>query len=94
MIHLQVRMPSPQTLQIPAASSPPHGKPSNPMSVVSRDALHFDIELEERLLQDVVEEALAQGVMITRAKRLHGQELVEAASVVKAAFIKVVGKRR
>lgn len=66
------------------------------------------------MLQDIVEEALAQGVMVTRAKRLIGQELVEvrpsirlaitaalskkdcekAASVVKAAFVKIVGRRR
>ena len=66
------------------------------------------------MLQDVVEEVLDQGVMITRAKRLRGQELNDirpsirlaisaaltkkecekAASVIKAAFIKVVGKRR
>lgn len=79
-----------------------------------RDSPQFDIDLEERLLQDVVEEALAQGVMITRAKRLHGQELIEvrpsirlavtaaltrkecekAANAVKAACVKVLGKRR
>ena len=66
------------------------------------------------MLKDVVEGALAQGVMITRVKRLRGQELNDirpsirlaisaaftkkecekAASVIKAAFIKVVGKRR
>lgn len=66
------------------------------------------------MLQDIVDEALAQGVMITRAKRLKGQEMTrvrpsvrlavsaalsrkdceKAASVVKAAFVKVVGKRR
>lgn len=65
-------------------------------------------------MQDIVDEALAQGVMVTRAKRLRGQELNEirpsirlaisaalskkdcekAANVVKAAFVKVVGKRR
>lgn len=74
----------------------------------------FDADLEDKILQDVVDEALAQGVLITRAKRLHRQELTEvrpsvrlaltsalsrkdcekAASVVKAAFIKVVGKHR
>ena len=74
----------------------------------------FDIGLEERLLQDIVDEALAQGVWTTRAKRLRGQELVEvrpsvrlavssaftkkecekAANVIKAAVVKVLGKRR
>ncbi|PSR75714.1 hypothetical protein PHLCEN_2v9005 [Hermanssonia centrifuga] len=117
MIHLHVRLPSPTHLLPIAPSSPSlssSGKPSNPLSVHPRDPEHFDLDLEEKLLQDIVEEALAQGVMITRAKRLRGQELVEvkpsirlavtaalsrkdcekAASVIKAAFVKVVGKRR
>jgi serine palmitoyltransferase len=33
-----------------------------------------ELEQEEKLLQDVVDEALAQGVLITRAARLRGQE--------------------
>ncbi|KAI0922809.1 hypothetical protein AcW1_002628 [Taiwanofungus camphoratus] len=112
VIHINVRTSSP-TLQLPSPTSSP-GKPSNPLSVMPRDSPQFDIDLEERLLQDVVEEALAQGVMITRAKRLHGQELIEvrpsirlavtaaltrkecekAANAVKAACVKVLGKRR
>ena len=97
-----------------SSSSSPSGKPSNPLSVKARDEPQFDIALEERVLQDVVEEALAQGVLVTRAKRLRGQELTDArpsvrlcvsaalsrkdcekaAAVVKAAFAKVIGKRR
>jgi len=66
------------------------------------------------VLQDVVEEALGQGVMITRAKRLRGQEMVDArpsirlamssaltrketekaVGVVRAALVKVLGRRR
>ncbi|KIY48348.1 serine palmitoyltransferase [Fistulina hepatica ATCC 64428] len=72
------------------------------------------IARDERILQDVVDEALAQGVMITRAKRLRGQEVVEArpsirlvltsgltkketekaVGVVKAACVKIIGRRR
>lgn len=117
MIHLHVRLPSPTHLLPMVPASPAlssSGKPSNPHSPIPRDPEVFDGDLEERILQDVVDESLAQGVMITRAKRLPGQELVEvrpsvriaitaalskkdcekAANVVKAAFIKVVGKRR
>ncbi|KAI0767506.1 serine palmitoyltransferase [Fomes fomentarius] len=110
-IHLQIRWP---TLQVPQAITSSPSKPSNPLSVKPRDPPQYDVELEERLLQDIVEEALAQGVMVTRAKRLRGQELIDvrpsirlaitaalsrkdcekAASVVKAAFVKVIGKRR
>lgn len=65
-------------------------------------------------MQEVVEDALSQGVLITRAKRLRGQEMSEArpsirlavsagltkkesekaATVVKTAIVKVLGKRR
>ena len=110
-IHLQIRWP---TLQIPKENTSSPGKPSNPLSVKPRDPPQFNVELEEKLLQDIVEEALQQGVLITRAKRLRGQELIDvrpsirlaitaalsrkdcekAAAVVKAAFVKVIGKRR
>ncbi|KAI0786994.1 serine palmitoyltransferase [Abortiporus biennis] len=127
MIHLYVRLPSatflmPQTPATPftpslpsLAHSPtsPSFKLSNPLSVAPRDPPVFDAELEERLLQDVVEECLAQGVLVTRAKRLNQElnpvrpsirlalsaaltkkESEKAANVVKAAFTKIVGKRR
>ncbi|KAH9010165.1 hypothetical protein EDB83DRAFT_2322540 [Lactarius deliciosus] len=43
-----------------------------------RDAPLFNIAGEERLQQDIVDEALVQGVWITRTWWLHGQEFVEA----------------
>lgn len=87
---------------------------SNPASVVPYNPVVFNIDEEERLLQQIVEEALAQGVMLTRAKRLHGLEHVEprpsirlavtaaltrkdcekAAGIIKAALVKVLGKRK
>lgn len=114
IIHIHIRNSSgaPATLaSSPSQSSP---KPSNPFSVLPRDPQQFDVDLEEKLLQDVVEEALQQNVLLTRARRLRGQELVEvrpsvrlaitaalsrkdcekAANTVKAALIKVLGKRR
>ena len=107
VIHIYVRPLSPATLHPPSFTSTPT-KSSDP------DLPQFDNELEERLLQDVVDEALAQGVMITRAKFLRGQEIVEprpsirlamssaftrketekAVGIVKAALVKVLGKRR
>lgn len=117
IIHVQVKATSPALL-----SPPPPGtvKPtslggkSNPVSVIPHNAVAFNIDEEERLLQQVVEEALAQGVMLTRAKRLHGQEMAEprpsirisvtaalskkdcekAGSVIKAALVKVLAKRK
>jgi serine palmitoyltransferase len=106
IIHIYVR-------SLPPSASAPHlaVKPSNP---AGRDAPSFDIATEERLLQDIVDEALAQGVWITRARRLRGQEVFEArpsirlavtaalsrkeceraAGVIKAAAVKVLGKRK
>ncbi|KAK4684759.1 hypothetical protein P7C73_g5407, partial [Tremellales sp. Uapishka_1] len=73
------------------------------------------LDQEEKLLQDVVDEVLnTSGVLITRARRLRGQEVLEpepslkiclsgaltkkevesAAKGLKAALIKVVGKKR
>jgi serine palmitoyltransferase len=50
------------------------------------------LEQEEKLLQDVVDDALAQGVLLTRAARLRGQEVFEPAPslkiMVSAAFTK------
>lgn len=112
LIHIQVRPPSPTLLSPNAIPASP--KLSNPTSITPRDPPQFDIDLEERLLQEVVDEALTQGVLITRAKRLRDQEMLEvrpsvrlavsaaltrkecekAATIVKAALIKALGKRR
>ena len=92
------------------------GKQSSPLSILGKDSASqdWDIDVEERLLQDVVDEALAQGVILSRAKRLRGQEMLnprpsirlaltsaltkketeKAVGIVKAALVKVLGKRR
>ena len=41
---------------------------------------------DERLLQEVVEECLAQSAMVTRAKRLKGQEVVEPRPSIRLAL--------
>ena len=46
----------------------------------------WDTDVEERILQEVVEECLVQGVMITRAKRLRGQEWHEPRPSIKLAL--------
>ncbi|KAH9008667.1 hypothetical protein EDB84DRAFT_1595485 [Lactarius hengduanensis] len=57
-----------------SASTYASAKPPNPATPAPRDALSFDTAGEGRLLQDIVDEALAQGVWITRTRRLRGQE--------------------
>ncbi|KAJ6583183.1 serine palmitoyltransferase [Mycena sp. CBHHK59/15] len=77
-------------ISIPSHPASPiiHIHPSNPTSVLPRDAAKWDwdIDAEERTLQLVVDEALKRGVMITRAKRLRGQEMVEARPSIKLAM--------
>ena len=68
-------------------------KPSNPATPAPRDAPSFDAASEGRLLQDIVDEALAQRVWITRARRLRGQELVEARPRIRLAFTAALSRK-
>ncbi|KAJ7229180.1 serine palmitoyltransferase [Mycena pura] len=91
IIHMYARKPTaaPGLLHpSSAAHVPASSKPSNPASVLPRDAAtwDWDVDAEERMLQLVVEEALRRGVIITRAKRLRGQELVEARPSIRLAL--------
>ena len=49
--------------------------------------------MEERQLQEVVEECLSQGVMITKAKRLRGQEMVDARPSIRLAMTSALTKK-
>lgn len=111
LIHCFIRTPLATSLSPSSAVRQPK---LTPAQVAPSGPPPFDIAVEERLLQEVVDECLAQGVLVTRAKRLRGQEMVEArpsvriavtaalsrkeceraAQVVKAACVKVLGKRR
>lgn len=68
-------------------------KTSNPQSVLPACPLQFDVEAEERVLQEVVDEALNQGVLITRAKRLRGQEVVEPRPAIKLAVTAALSRK-
>jgi serine palmitoyltransferase len=85
IIHIQLRSAMPSALG--SAKSP------NPATPAARDALSFDIVGEERLLQDIVDEVLAQGVWITRARRLRGQELVEVRPSIRLAVTAALSRR-
>ena len=85
IIHIQLHSATPSA----SAST----KPANSAITAPRDALPFDIAGEERLLQDIVDEALAQGVWITRARRLHGQELVEVRPSIRLAVTAALSRK-
>ncbi|KAF9055120.1 PLP-dependent transferase [Hymenopellis radicata] len=114
MIHIQIK--NSRSSLLPSAADRVVSKASNPASIIPREAgtWDWDIEEEENLLRAVVDEALSQGVLIMKAKRLREMELVEtkpsirlaltsaltrketekAVGIVKAALVKVLGKRR
>jgi len=73
IIHIYVRAQPLSTASAAKSSNPASSSPG------------FDIATEERLLQDIVDEALGQGVWITRARRLRGQEVVEARPSIRLA---------
>jgi serine palmitoyltransferase len=83
IIHIYLRT------QHPAGAAATTGSKSSSNSA----PLAFDIEFEERLLQDVVDEALAQGVWITRARRLRGQEVVEARPSIRLAVTAALSRK-
>ena len=113
IIHVQIK-PISSAFLLPSAANHSPSRKNNPTSPVVKDAPEYDADTEERLLQEVVEEALAQGVLLTRPKRLRTQEVnppkpsirlaissaltkkecEKAATVLKSALVKVLGKRR
>ena len=68
-------------------------KISDPQSVIPGYPVQFDVKTEEQLLQGVVDEALDQGVLITRAKRLRGQEVVEPRPSIKLAITAALSRK-
>ncbi|KAI9438092.1 hypothetical protein H4582DRAFT_1952659, partial [Lactarius indigo] len=88
IIHIHLR--SAATL---SASTSASTKPPNPATPAPRDAPWFDIAGEERILQDIVDETLAQGVWITRARRLRGQELDEARPSIRLSVTAALSRK-
>ena len=65
----------------------------NPTTAASHDTPSFDITGEEGLLQDIVDKVLAQGVWITRARRLRGQELVKSRLNIRFDIMAVLSRK-
>ncbi|PFH50829.1 hypothetical protein AMATHDRAFT_60294 [Amanita thiersii Skay4041] len=105
IIHIHLKSFPPNSLHPQSAvslassisSSSGAGRRSDPTSILPRDVTKhgwdWDVETEETLLQEVVEEALAQGVMITKAKRLRGQEMVEPRPSIRLALTSALSRK-
>ncbi|KIL66694.1 hypothetical protein M378DRAFT_74949 [Amanita muscaria Koide BX008] len=98
IIHIYIRKSSgnllhPKSAAVLTPFTP--SKPSNYTSIFPRDPSWWecDIETEEQQLQEVVEEALSQGVMITKARRLRGQEMVEPRPSIKLAMTSALTRK-
>ncbi|KAH6902000.1 hypothetical protein BKA70DRAFT_678132 [Coprinopsis sp. MPI-PUGE-AT-0042] len=66
-VHITLKTPAaPPSPSLHPSSAGKHGKQAQQPE--------WDTHAEEKISQEVVEECLAQGVMVTRAKRLRGQE--------------------
>jgi serine palmitoyltransferase len=89
IIHIRIRSSSSVSEPLPSTVS----KLSNPTSINPRNPQKFDYIGEERLLQEVVEECLAQGVLVTRAKRLRGQELIETKPSIRLAITSALTRK-
>jgi len=74
IIHIQCK---PQTDSLSPTFAAKVLKNSNPASITPRNHVAFDTETEEKLLQEVVDDAINQGVLIARVHRLRGQEQLE-----------------
>ncbi|KAL5514702.1 hypothetical protein ACEPAG_2018 [Sanghuangporus baumii] len=103
IIHIYVKSPTANSLAPPSPDTPPpaasksaphtHGGKSNPSSVIPSSPVKFNLHEEERLLQQVVEECLAQGVMLTRAKHLHGLEYYDPRPSIRLAVTVALSKK-
>lgn len=93
IIHITVKPLSASSLSPAAIPTSSKSGKSNPTSIVPRDPPVFDFLAEEKILQEVVEECLAQGVWVTRAKRLKGQEMVEARPSIRVAVTAALGRK-
>ena len=85
IIHIHLRSPA----QLSSATL----KAPNPATPAPREPPSFDIAGEERVLQDIVDEVLAQGVWNTRARRLRGQELVELRPSIRLAVTAALSRK-
>jgi serine palmitoyltransferase len=70
-----------------------HIHKSNPQSLIVPGAPSFDIAAEEAVLQQIIDECLAQGVMISRVRRLRGQEVLEPRPSVRIVFSAALGRK-
>ncbi|KAF8332647.1 serine palmitoyltransferase [Cantharellus anzutake] len=100
IIHICIRSPldsstSNRSLLSPDAAGPKIAleRVSNPASLAPREPHYFDIPTEEKLLQDVVDECLSQGVLVTRAKRLRGQESLDPRPSLKICATAALSKK-
>ncbi|KAH7883087.1 serine palmitoyltransferase [Phlebopus sp. FC_14] len=63
------------------------------LQTLSPAPANYDYDAEERILQDIVDDALANGVFITRGKHLRGQEMVDSRPTIRIAATAALSKK-
>jgi serine palmitoyltransferase len=92
IIHLHVRSPSSSGGFLSSLSAERPQK-ATITQIAPPGPPPFDIDSEERALQEIVDECLTQGVLITRAKRLRGQEMVETRPSIRLALTAALSRK-
>lgn len=84
IVHIGLKAPTP--LLIPPFPVSSGGK-SNPHSQLPNPPPFWltNVEHDDKILQEVVDECFALGILVTRAKRLDGQENVEVRRTIRVA---------
>ncbi|KAG8710392.1 serine palmitoyltransferase component [Ceratobasidium sp. 395] len=93
VIHFTLKSQTSSSLHPSAAEHLSTTTKSNPSQLILPNAPVFDIPTEESTLQQIVDECLAQGVLVTRARRLRGQEAAEPRPSVKIVCSAALAKK-
>ncbi|KAB5587923.1 Serine C-palmitoyltransferase [Ceratobasidium theobromae] len=91
IIHLTLKSSQPSLL--PSTAESLAAVKSNPQSQALPNPPVFDIASEEATLQQIVDECLAQGVLVSRARRLRGQEGVEPRPCMRVVCSAALGRK-
>ncbi|KAF9233818.1 serine palmitoyltransferase [Melanogaster broomeanus] len=65
----------------------------NPTQALAVTPPTFDYCAEERVLQDIVDDALSNGVWVTRGKHLRGQEIIDSRPTIRIAATAALSKK-
>jgi serine palmitoyltransferase len=82
------------SLPLSRSSSSSGGHKSNPSSLIpTPPPLPIDTPYETAFLQEIIEECLSQGILLTRSKRLKEQEAIDWKPSIRIAVTSALGRK-